>query len=277
MYFSNMKISNSKDIQLQYKGFLNTPLLWENDAIFGLKQLIIDVENTPQYNSFDKPEIRLGKRVEQFSFFTFQQDKTIQIQAKNIQIQDENRTVGELDCLLSKNNQQIHVEIIYKFYLYDSTVGNHEIEKWIGPNRRDSFYQKLTKLKNKQLPLLYSNFTKSTLNKLNFSTKNCIQNVFFKAQLFVPFKIKNNFFELINNKCIVGFYVSHQELSQFKECKFYIPTKINWLKEVQLNVNWIHFSTFQKQINAYINEQNSPLCWIKYPNGNTQKFFVVWW
>ncbi|MCK5816168.1 MAG: hypothetical protein KAH07_09510 [Flavobacteriaceae bacterium] len=31
--------SKSKDIQLQYQGYFHTPLLWENEPVFGLKQL----------------------------------------------------------------------------------------------------------------------------------------------------------------------------------------------------------------------------------------------
>ena len=26
-----------------------------------------------------------------------------------------------------------------------------------------------------------------------------------------------------------------------------------------------------------IQNKTSPLCWIKYPNGEVKKFFVVWW
>ena len=36
---------NSKDIQLQYQGFLKTPLLWKGAIVFGLKQLELLEEN----------------------------------------------------------------------------------------------------------------------------------------------------------------------------------------------------------------------------------------
>lgn len=268
---------NSKDIQLQYQGFLNTPLLWQGDSIFDLNQIDINIEETQQFNSTKKIEIRLGKRVEQFTFFTLQQETSIQLLTENLQIQDGTRTVGEIDCLLLKNKQPTHIEIIYKFYLYDSTVGNTEIEHWIGPNRRDSFFQKLTKLKNKQLPLLLNKFTKPYLEKLHLNRETIQQNVFFKAQLFVPFNDLNNTFPEINNDCIFGFYIRLNELSQFSDCKFYIPTKVDWLKEIQTNVNWLNHSRFEEQITIFLNQQSSPLCWLKHPNGKTQKFFVVWW
>jgi len=56
---------------------------------------------------------------------------------------------------LWENNKPIHLEIIYKFYLYDPSIGLTQLDHWIGPNRRDSLVKKLTKLKQKQLPLLY--------------------------------------------------------------------------------------------------------------------------
>lgn len=268
---------NSKDIQLQYEGFLNTPLLWKSDTVFGLKQFELATEKTQQFNVPDKPELRLGKRVEQFSFFSFQQNKTIEILVENLQIQDGTRTVGEIDCLLLKNKQPVHIEIIYKFYLYDSSVGTTEIEHWIGPNRRDSFFQKLTKLKNKQLPLLQSKYTKSYLNNLYFSSDNFTQNVFFKAQLFVPLNDLNKPFLEINNDCINGFYVYASEIKKFNDCKFFIPTKVDWLKEVQTNINWLNYLSFETQISIFLKEKSAPLCWLKYPNGTTKKFFIVWW
>ena len=277
MYFSKVKTLNSKDIQLQYEGFLKTPLLWKNDAILGLTQFEAGIEKTQQFNSNTKAEIRLGKRVEQFSFFTFQQDKSIEIISENLQIQDGKRTVGEIDCLLLKNEHPIHIEIIYKFYLYDKSVGATEIEHWIGPNRRDSFHQKLTKLKQKQLPLLQSEYTKPYLERLKLSSENTIQNVFFKAQLFVHLADVSKTFPEINNECIYGYYIFLSELEKFENCKFHIPTKVDWLKEIQKSTNWLNYTTFKERISIFLNEKSAPLCWLKHPNGKTQKFFVVWW
>jgi len=67
--------------------------------------------------------------------------------------------VGELDCLILRDKKPIHLEVIYKFYLYDASVGDTEIAHFIGPNRKDSLIEKLTKLQEKQLPIL-----KQTLN-----------------------------------------------------------------------------------------------------------------
>jgi len=268
---------NSKEIQLQYEGYLKTPLLWKDKASFGLSQFEILPENTKQYTSFKKPEIRLGKRVEQFVFFHFLQDKSIKLLAKNIQIQNGKTTVGEIDCLFTKNEKPIHVEIIYKFYLYDQSVGNTEAEHWIGPNRRDSLFQKLTKLKEKQLPLLFNPHTKQYLNSLNLKAEKILQKIIFKAQLFVPLVDFKYYFPIVNNNCIQGFYIRFHELSKYKNCKFYIPSKVNWLREIQNNIRWLTISKFEEKIQLFLTVKSSPLCWLKKPNGETHKFFIVWW
>ena len=104
--------------------------------------------------------------------------------------------------------------------------------------------KKLTKLKNKQLPLLYNSFTNPLLKKINLKSENIAQRVYFKAQLFVPLSLKNNSFDLINNECIQGFYIHFNELKQFSDCKFFIPSKINWLQAVQTQTRWLTYNLF---------------------------------
>lgn len=72
-------------------------------------------------------------------------------------------------------------------------------------NRRDSFVQKLSKLKEKQLPLLYSKQSKKYLDELGLDATEITQQVYFKAQLFVPLQDINKEFSLVNKECIYGF------------------------------------------------------------------------
>ncbi|AMC10564.1 hypothetical protein Lupro_04595 [Lutibacter profundi] len=268
---------NSKEIQLQYEGFLQTPLLWESENVFNLEQLKLFKKKVSVFEGNIQKKLRLGKRVERFVSNELNQYKAITILKENIQIQDGNTTIGEIDCLLKQQEQPIHLEIVYKFYLYDKTVGLTELEHWIGPNRKDSLVKKLTKLKEKQLPLLLKPQTKPTLEKLKIYVKEIKQLVYFKAQLFIPYQLKNNTFKLINNNCIKGFYIYFQELSQFSECKFHMPTKVNWLQETQTYVNWLSFEKFEQAIEVFMLSKTSPLCWMKQPNGKIYKIFIVWW
>ncbi|MDX8553027.1 DUF1853 family protein [Tenacibaculum sp. 1B UA] len=266
-----------KDLQLQYEGFLKTPFLWHGKGVFDLEQYPTLITQTTSFKQEITQKLRLGKLVERFVSFELNQDGSVLILAENIQIQREKITVGELDCLLFKNKNPIHLEIVYKFYLYDVSVGNAEIEHWIGPNRRDSLIQKLTKLQEKQLPLLYSHYTKSYLDELKLNVDEIVQQVYFKAQLFVPLRNFGKNFKQINNECIYGFYIYLKELPQFSDCKFYIPNKHNWLVNPHSNIDWLTFETFQNKLSQYLNEENAPLCWLKKPNGELFKFFVVWW
>lgn len=263
-------------LQRQFYGFLATPFLWKNNQL-KTQQLDLQRKYNNSFNLVIKDNLRLGKLVERFVSEEISQNNAITILAENIQIQDNKTTIGELDCLLLKNEKPIHLEIVYKFYLYDKSVGKTEIEHWIGPNRRDSFVQKLTKLQEKQLPLLYHEKTKPYLDKFNLSAKDITQQVYFKAQLFVPLNDFGNEFTIINNDCIVGFYIYPNELEQFSNCKFYIPTKHNWLVKPYQSLSWLNFTDFTSKLSVFLSKNNSPLCWMKKSNGKLIAFFVVFW
>ena len=275
MYFRISMDLTSKNIQLQYQGYLQTPLLWVN-SVLGLKQLELSTKKATVFNETIPNNLRLGKRVERFVSHDLKQHETIDILIENIQIQNKKITIGELDCILKFDKKSIHLEVVYKFYLFDEQVGTTELDHWIGPNRNDSLIDKLTKLKEKQLPLLYNPLTKPILDALNLKVDKLQQFVFFKAQLFIPYQ-KEVEFTLLNRECANGFYVHVSEIVQFTDCKFYIPPKIDWLLEVQTQVKWLTYSLFSDEIHQITKKKTSPLCWIKFPNGKIQKFFVIWW
>ncbi|OSY89169.1 hypothetical protein WH52_00485 [Tenacibaculum holothuriorum] len=266
-----------KDLQLQYEGFLKTPFLWHGKGVFDLIQFETVSNKTSTFSQTINKKLRLGKLVERFVSQELQQDNSVDVLAENIQIQNDKITLGELDCLLTKDNVPTHLEIIYKFYLYDESVGSSEVDHWIGPNRRDSLLQKLTKLKEKQLPLLYSNYSKPYLNELNLNSSTIKQQVYFKAQLFIPLKKQEQFSTSLNNNCVYGFYIYPKQLKLFSSCKFYIPNKLDWLVEPHSNINWSNFENFKNDVEKYLLQENAPLCWMKKQNGEVIKFFVVWW
>jgi hypothetical protein len=271
-----MEDLKSKNIQLQYQGYLNTPLLWKSKDVLGLKQLALKPCKTNLFNEEIPERLRLGKRVERFVNSELTQHQNIEILLENTQIQHHKITIGEIDCILKKDKKPIHLEIVYKFYLYDPSVGTSEIEHWIGPNRNDTLLKKLNKLKDKQLPLLYNKYTQPNLKNIELKADTIEQRVLFKAQLFASYKTTANF-SLINKDCLNGFYISFSEMAQFSFCKFYIPKKTDWLLEVQSNINWLNYHDFHELITSVILDQRAPLCWIKHPNGTLQKFFIVWW
>jgi len=266
----------TKNIQKRYDGFLQTSCLWKGTDILDLHHFELPLKSSKINIALDD-KLRLGKYIERFVSFELMQHASIQIIAENIQIQKEKITLGELDCILLRDGKPIHLEIIYKFYVYDPTIGTNEINNFIGPNRKDSLLEKLIKLKEKQLPLLYSNECESYLKSIPLASKNMAQQVYFKAQLFVPFSDKKIQLSKINQNCVVGFYINKTALSQFSDCKFHIPNKKDWLVVPHKNVSWQSFYQFTENSEEYLEREFSPLCWLKKPNGELEKFFLIWW
>jgi hypothetical protein len=266
----------SKDIQNHFVGFLKTPCLWKEKNVYDLQQFEIE-QKAHVFNAEIEPKLRLGKYIERFVSFQLSQDTSVEIISENIQIQKEKITLGELDCIILKDDKPIHLEIIYKFYLYDETFGESEIDHFIGPNRKDSLVDKLDKLKDKQLPLLYSTECLEYINSINLDANKIEQQVYFKAQLFVPYRSQNIKLNQLNSDSIVGFYINRNEIHQFEDCKFYIPNKKDWLVVPHQNINWLNFSQFLEESKPILERQFSPMCWVKNKNGILEKFFLVWW
>ena len=103
------------------------------------------------------------------------------------------------------------------------------------------------------------------------------QQVYFKAQLFVPLVMQTSIYININTDCIIGFYCTPLELTAFKNAKFYIPSKKDWLIIPHTNVGWIGYEKYLEQSKNYLGRQFSPMCWMKTTTGELKKFFLIWW
>ena len=260
--------------QLRYSGYKNTEQLWHNK--------LLDVTQCDIINQKDieiiKPTkfLRLGQLVEYFLFSEMKTNSDIEIIGQNIQVIENKITIGELDCLILDNHKPVHIEIVYKFYLYDELLPGKEIDKWIGPNRNDALKQKLTKLKNKQLPLLHLTKTAEIVNSLGYKSELFDQSVHFKAQLFTPLKFNKNKINLLNKNCIQGFYITLKELHLFSADLFYIPDKLDWLVEPHNEVTWISLEDCQMNVKIQHLKKRSVLVWIK-TRDSIEKCFIVFW
>ncbi|MFY0630850.1 MAG: DUF1853 family protein [Flavobacteriaceae bacterium] len=262
--------------QQRFEGFLNTPVLWKSNAVHNMTQF--EIEQQPlSFNMEIDVKQRLGKYIERFVSYQLSHNDTIELISENVQISKDKITLGELDCILLKDKKTIHLEVIYKFYLFDNSVGSDSLEHWIGPNRKDSLVEKLDKLQKKQLPLLYSEECQAYLQSIHLDAKDIAQQVYFKAQLFVPFSMDSEINGSINSDCVAGFYINTSELSQFKDAKFYIPSKKDWLIVPHTNVDWLGYTDFTTESNEYLLREFSPLCWMKLNTGELKKFFLTWW
>ncbi|WBL23713.1 DUF1853 family protein [Zunongwangia sp. HRR-M8] len=277
-----MKCINLKE---EIRGFLITPTIWgSKNSSFGLNSFqlpekSIELTNLSELHYQLKDIFVLGKRVERFFEYQIQHSNIYDLISSNIQIIEDKKTLGELDFILKEKdtNQSIHVELVYKFYVYDPSFKN-ELSRWIGPNRRDSLLEKIDKLKSKQLPLIYKKRTQDILHGKNIATKNIVQKVCYKASLFVPKHLLNHHFTKINNKCIKGYYISFSEFTsiEYGFYQFYSPGKQFWPVDPSKNETWFSYQEILPQLKNFIENKKAALVWMK-TNKKVEQFFVVWW
>ena len=264
--------------KLRYKGYTSTPSLWNADTVSQFKfiELSSNVEDLDDSVVFKNK--RLGKLVEEFVFYQLKQQKSINWICDTLQIQNGKQTIGEIDALYYQKEGPIHLEIVYKFYLYDTLEDyNLPLAHWIGPNRKDSLLYKLNKLSTKQFPLLYNNLTKTALEAFNLNTENIEQQLCFKAQLFLPYENRAIDVSPLNPNCIAGFYISYNQLELLQTHDFFIPDKLDWLVMPYTNITWVNYSTARALIKDQIHNQRSPLVWIKDNNAELTKCFITFW
>ena len=265
----------------QFSGFLDTPQIWDKTEAFpypayNLKKL--DLQELPE-NIHLPPTMVLGKRMERFFRFYVTHYSEERIIAHNEQIISEKRTLGELDFLLKNENtgQVSHVELVYKFYLYDPEIPA-EAERWTGPNHRDNLSRKLDRLLKKQFPLLHREETRPLLDRLGIKAENVEQKICFKANFFLPWDHPSNrddaSFATAQGRWL---HAGEFDKSKFGSAQFFSPKKPDWPILPQNNSRWYRFEEIQEQINPLLEKEQSPLIWMKTHKGEFQRFFVVWW
>ena len=241
------KKESPNQIELQLQGFLETPQLNLDHESYSFQQYKLQNHFIPQNLKTDlklSPTAILGKRAESFFHYCVTHFSEEEIIAYNVQIEKNKITVGELDFLLKNpfSGKISHVELVYKFYLYDPSIGENT-ERWIGPNRRDTLAKKLGRLKNHQFPLLNKSETKSFLNQLGIPHNQIEQKLCFKANLFIPLGWKKKI-SAINTECIRGFWIKSSEFNEetYGEYQFFSPRKPDWFISPEKCTTWYSFS-----------------------------------
>ena len=270
----------------EYLGFLSSAPLWLDKKFLSLTpfNFISLAKHDYLMDLPIKINIRenevLGKRIEHFFEYSIANSNRYTIIANNIQVFKDTITIGELDFLIKdlQKNKVIHVELVYKFYLFDPEI-NGDLHRWIGPNRKDTLLQKATKLKEKQLPLLYHKKASSILKKLQLDISTIEQQVCYLANLFVPFSLKEAMFPYINNQCIVGYWIPIKAFTfnEYGFYQFYMPQKKDWVVAPKHCGTWVSFKDIIKTIETLVSQKKSPLLWMKSNEDSYQRFFIVWW
>ncbi|PTX42970.1 hypothetical protein C8P64_1493 [Christiangramia gaetbulicola] len=275
---------NNLEILDQFKGFLNTKDIFSSQtgAIkqFEFPEIKITDTLLQDLNELDHPRNSvLGKRMESFFENAIKHSSRYELIASNLQIIEDKRTIGELDFLVfdKECSKPLHIELVYKLYVYDPNL-SPEINKWIGPNRRDSFPEKLDKLNSRQFPLLYKPEAQNYLQELNLNLDKIEQQLCFKAQLFLP---DNSVFHqnpMINLNCITGkwFPLLNFKNMGWENNLFYSPQKKDWSCDPGRNSDWYGYDELINNVEQLFERKKAPLVWMKTKD-SFHSFFIVWW
>jgi hypothetical protein len=266
-------------IAAQCDGFLKTPPLWHKNEFdvqqFEFPGLVLDSfqpKAIPQ-------NIRLGHQMEYVFKQLIEYSEYYNIVLHNLPISQDKRTIGEIDFILEdKAHKYIHVELTYKFYIIDSEVSD-PIHSLIGPNRRDTFFAKMQKIKNVQFPLLHSEAGAKALYSKDINHLEIEHQCSFKAQLFKLYGSSEVNFGVFNNGCLVGSWLRFDDFntSDFASNTYYLPTKSEWVIEANDQVAWkSHFDAII-EINLRLVKERAPMVWMKITDTEFKKLFVVWW
>ncbi len=267
-------------IKQQAFGFYNTPPLWENRQ-FDIQQFEFPKLNLQSFQPTAIPtNLRLGHQMEQ----VFQQlvglSEAYDIILQNLQIGSRKKTLGEIDFILRDNSsdRMIHVELTYKFYLINPEIPTL-IHQVIGPNTRDTFFEKKEKIKHIQFPLLHSKIGANALAEHHINHLEIAHQCCFKAQLFLPHDNADTSIGSLNRDSVVGYWLRMKDFDnhKFKQSQFYIPIKSEWVIEPHVDVLWQSYDEIMSPVLLSLKNQFAPMLWLKNADSQFEKIFLVWW
>ena len=261
-------------------GFLNTPLLFENLLEIGQFDIALFENAQKEIVDFEVPQnIPLGKRLEYFFENLINTSLNFELLAKNIQIFQDNQTIGEIDFIIKDTikNQCYHIEFVYKYYLYFNK-SEDEVLNLIGPNLNDSLIKKLQKIKTKQFPILNHKKTQNILNKID--AIDIVQKTCFLGNIYLP-KNQNVVFKDINNACVKGFYTSINEFkennTEYEQDEYFLPHRFDWVCEANTNTQWKSYDEILKDVQEFIDMKKSPLVFGKTKENEFFSFFITYY
>lgn len=192
----------------------NWPVCQESD--FDSEALLSWCESRRQY--------RVGRYFEDLVHFYLQSVRGFEVVEQGLQIQENDRTVGELDFLYRNHEGELcHCETAVKFFLH-TPESNDSGSHFIGPNSADNFERKTRRLFEHQLCLSENRFPDV-----------CRREAFVKGRIFyhprtpAPTALP----ELLARDHLKGSWVRESELDLLEasdaETRFRIARKPHWL------------------------------------------------
>lgn len=268
--FNQMRASTQ---YLRYQGYRSTPVLWKGELLPSAPQISLAPGSGPPENQ-GLPR-RLGKMVEAYLYHDLRQTPGIDWIADGLQIQENRRTVGEIDALYFEKGTPVHLEVAYKFYLHEALENPREpLDCWVGPNRKDTLGRKLKKLRTHQLPLLHHPATAPYLAAYGLRAEEIEQRVCCLGQLFLPYGQPVIDMAPLNPECIAGFHLPFAQLEALSDRQFYLPQKLDWLVKPHPAVAWLAYAEMLELLETEMAHGRSPMLWWRDSRGILGRCFV---
>ena len=132
---------------------VNSPSLVEGSDVALTPDIAVDAidqEHLTRFLEVQNPGHRVGRYFEQLIHYWLLHIRNVEVVANGLQLKDGKITVGEIDFLYEDESATlVHCETSVKFFLCAPGTTPSEFP---GPNARDNFEAKTTKLFDKQLP-----------------------------------------------------------------------------------------------------------------------------
>lgn len=220
--------------------------------------------------------LRLGHMVERVVSTLIDNSSNYQIIYQGVQLVQDKVTLGELDYIIRDvdTKEVIHLELGYKFYLYDPAVSDDPVRRWIGPNRNDCLIDKLRKLRDRQFPLLYHPIAVQQLAGVDIDIVE--QRLCLMGSLYVPYGYQGGD-AVDNHQAVVGYYVTRDQFVDLHDSQsYYLPPKLMWGLSPADHTLWQDLPEVLPSIEDSLHQRRSVLCWQRSGHEFGQ-FFVVWW
>jgi len=278
-----------------FEAFYQTASFWKG-KLAGIQQFPLSNFDFSHRSSIDEclelPTIPagtvLGKRVESFFKFCVGRSSNYELLIANEQIFRGKETIGEIDFIIQENSsgRVLHVELVYKFYIYEKGKSfqtavlnpdqNQALSFYVGPNRRDYFIKKFEHLSTRQLPLLQETETQERLMELGIPIDSIQQQVCFLAHVFIPRESWRDHFAYLNKKCIVGYYMDEFAFAKAEtDNTYFLPQKKQWPLKPQPLEPFLSHPEALNLAKASLKRGFAPLLWMQLPEGTFESFFVV--
>lgn len=210
----------------------------------------------------DQRDYRLGHRFETLLTYWFNHNGRHEILAQNLQIQDNNRTIGEFDFIVKDHvsHKTQHWEVACKFYI---GIGDtSQTEHWVGPMLKDRLDIKYNSMLSRQSLLSEHPTAKTQLEQLNISIDERI--CLIKGRLFHPIQPPSETYPNV----VSSFHQRGQWARTDRFLEYFKALNIRWqpLKKNQWMASQPYLSNHTYYTTSDIvqyfldNPQQSPLC-----------------